>query len=246
MKNINLTRRRFAQFAGISAAGAIATACAPTAFTTAVPTVAPTRTPEPPITNGDEALQRLMRGNQRFVAELALNPSQTRARREQTAGGQMPFAIILGCSDSRVTPEYVFDQGIGDLFVVRVAGNVFDDNVALGSIEYAVEHFHSPLLLVLGHEKCGAVEATIETLDQTEPLPGKIGEIVKLIRPAAEQTKGQAGDWLDHAVRANVLHVVEQLKKAAPFISKLQADGTLKIVGAYYALKTGAVEILNT
>lgn len=183
------------------------------------------------MTNGDEALQRLMRGNQRFVAELAKNPNQTITRREEVAGGQMPFAIVLGCADSRVTPSIIFDQGIGDLFIVRLAGNVFDNSVGVGSLEYAAEHFHSPLLMVMGHEKCGAVEATLDVVEHPAEIPGKIGNIVELIKPSVEQTKGQPGDWVDNAARANVLHAVEQLKNADPFISKLQADGKLKIVG---------------
>lgn len=241
MKNSHsLSRRRFIQLTSVTAVGAFAAACSPIIVRSAVPP-----TPEPPVTNGDEALARLVRGNARFVAALASNPNQTIERREQVAGGQTPFAIILGCSDSRVAPEIVFDQGIGDLFVVRVAGNVFDNSVGLGSIEYAAEHFHSSLLMVLGHEKCGAVESTIEAIQQNATVPGKIADIVAAIQPVVEQVKNQSGDLLNNAIRANVLHVVDQLRNADPFITKLQADGKLKIVGAYYALQSGKVEILT-
>lgn len=200
--------------------------------------------PEPPLTNGDEALQRLMRGNARFVAAQAKNPNQSAERREQVAEGQMPFAIILGCSDSRVPLEIIFDQGLGDIFVVRVAGNIFDDAVVLGSIEFAAEVFHSPLLLVLGHAQCGAVTAAIEAVRHNKTAPGKIGEIVQAIRPVVEQVQGQPGDWLDNAVRANVRHVVKQLQNA-DWLKTFQSAGTLKIVGAYYALQNGQVELLD-
>lgn len=234
-----LSRRRFIQIAGMSAAGAVAVACAP-----ATPTASPAPTLEPPVTNADEALARLVRGNQRYVAALSVSPNQTIERRDQVSGGQMPFAIILGCSDSRVPPELVFDQGIGDLFIIRLAGNVYDGGIGVGSIEYAVETFKSPLLMVLGHESCGAVSATIKSIQTNTTLPGKLDTIVQAIRPAFEQTQGQPGDQLDNVIHANVLNVVAQLKAADPFISQAQADGKLKIVGAHYNLKTGAVTLL--
>lgn len=243
------SRRRLFQIAGVSAAGAFANACAPVVLAPAPLTStlpATMLTPEPPITNAEEALARLMRGNQRYVAALSVSPNRTIERREQVAGGQMPFAIVLGCSDSRVTPGLVFDQGIGDLFVIRLAGNLFDDNAGVGSIEYAVHEFNCPLLLVLGHDKCGAVEATIESIEHQTTLPGKLDSIVQAIRPAVEEVQGKPGDLLDNAINANVLHVVAQLKNADPFISKAQADGKLKIIGARYGLKTGAVELFSS
>lgn len=197
------------------------------------------------MTTGDEALQRLLRGNRRFVAAMAANPNQTVERRAQVAYKQTPFAVILGCSDSRVPLEIIFDQGIGDLFVVRLAGNVFDNGMGLGSIEFAVEYFHSPLLMVLGHERCGAVQSTIEAMERNATVPGKIANIVAAIKPVVEQVRGQPGDLLDNAVQANVRHVVNQLQNAGPIVKNLQAEGKLKIVGAYYALQTGQVEILN-
>lgn len=244
--NRPLSRRQLLGLAGIAAAGTFAAGCAPLPTTplSATPLPVPTRTPEPPVTNAAEALARLTAGNQRYVTQLSISPNQTIERREQVSGGQTPFAVILGCSDSRVPPEIVFDQGIGDLFVVRVAGNIFDNSVGLGSIEYAVEHFHCPLLLVLGHEKCGAVQATIDTLGHPEPLPGKIGNIVEAIKPAVEQAQGETGELLDNAVRANIRRVVSQLQGADPFLTELQAAGKLKITGARYALTSGAVEIL--
>jgi len=227
--------------AGVAAAGAVAVACAPTAR---VPL--PTRVPEPPVTTGDEALARLMRGNERFVAQLIANPNQSIERREEVAGGQTPFAIILGCADSRVPPEIIFDQGLGDLFVVRLAGNVFDASMGVGSIEYAVEHFHCPLLMVLGHQACGAVEATVDSVKTNSTPPSKIADLVQALTPPVLATQGQAGDWLDNAVQANVLHVVDQLKNADPFITVALSSGKLKLVGAYYNLQSGKVDLLDT
>lgn len=176
---------------------------------------------------------------------MTANPHQTVERRKQVADKQNPFAVILGCSDSRVPLEIIFDQGIGDLFVVRLAGNVFDSDMGLGSIEFAVESFHSPLLMVLGHARCGAVQSSIEALDRNATVPGKIASIVDAIKPVVEQVRGQPGDLVTNAVHANVRHVVEQLRNADPIVKTLHASGKLKIVGACYDLQTGQVEILN-
>jgi carbonic anhydrase len=192
----------------------------------------------------DEALERLMRGNGRFAAGVAANPNQTVERRAQVAGGQMPFAVMLGCSDSRVPLEIIFDQGLGDLFVVRVPGNIFDDNIVLGSLEFAAQAFQSPLLMVLGHEKCGAVAATIEAVQGNTTLPGKVANIFGAIKPVVELVKDKPGNLWENAVRANVMHVTRQLSSADSFITKRQADGALKIVGAVYSLDLGKVEII--
>lgn len=192
----------------------------------------------------EDPLERLLRGNERFVAQRALYPNQSPERREQVVPAQVPFAVILGCSDSRVPLEIVFDQGIGDLYVVRVAGNVLDDMV-LGSIEFAIEQFQPPLLMALGHAKCGAATATVRAVQENTVVTGKIASIVDAIRPVVEQVKEQPGDLVDNVVRANVLHVVEQLRRADPFIKPYLTENKLKIVGAYYALDTGKVEILN-
>ena len=152
----------------------------------------------------DEALARLMEGNQRFVSGRAIHPNQTVERRAALAGGQTPIAIVLTCSDSRVAPELYFDQGLGDLFVIRNAGNVLDDH-ALGSMEYAVDHLHVPLILVVGHGKCGAVSAAVAGAH----APGHIQSIVDSIAPVVDGIKDQPGDKLDNAVRANARHVAE-------------------------------------
>src|SRR5262249_38482358 len=132
-----------------------------------------------------------------------------------------------------------------DLFVIRHAGNVFDNHVGVASIEFAINQFHCPLLMVLGHDNCGAVTAALDAFEQNKILPGKLDSIVQAIRPAIEQSHDQSGNHLDNAINANVLYVMNQLKNADPFISQAYADGKLKIVGARYDLKSGAVKMLS-
>lgn len=186
-----------------------------------------------------EALNRLVEGNQRFVAGTATHPHQSVDRRTQLAQGQKPFAIILTCSDSRVAPELYFDQGLGDLFVIRNAGNVVDDHV-LGSIEYAVEHLHVGLIVVVGHEKCGAVAAAVAG----GKVPGHIGSIVESISPAVAKSRAQPGDKTDNAVRANARHSSDGVAHAQPIIEAATREGKVKVVAARYDLATGKVEIL--
>lgn len=192
--------------------------------------------PAPSKNPSDEALKRLLAGNKRFVSQTMAHPDQTVERRLDQAGGQTPFAIIVSCSDSRVGPEVVFDQGIGNLFVVRTAGEVVTD-VAMGSIEYAAAHLGCPLIMVVGHEKCGAVKAT---LDGGE-APGSIGSIVNLIKPAVDKAKGQGGDVLDNAIKNNAILVSETIA-ASPIIKEKLAAGSLKIVRGVYDLDEGIVK----
>lgn len=187
-----------------------------------------------------EALAKLLAGNRRYFSGLPTSRSLAAARRKEVATGQRPFAVVVCCSDSRVGPEVVFDQGLGDIFVVRTAGEVVDD-VGLGSIEYAVEHLHSPLVVVLGHERCGAVTAAIEGGD----APGHIGALVKAIAPAVEESKGAPGDAIDNAVRAQIGAVVRQLRSAEPIVAELVHAGKVAVVGARYDLDTGAVEVVE-
>jgi carbonic anhydrase len=194
---------------------------------------------KPDVVSADEALKRLVDGNKRNVFGKLMHPNQTRVRRGEVEGGQHPFAIILGCSDSRVPPEVIFDQGLGDIFVVRVAGNIADDAV-LGSIEYAAEHLHAPLIMVLGHSNCGAVAATIKGGELAGHLPG----IVDAIRPAVEKTKGQQGDAVSNAARANVQMVVDQLRSCKPVLANLVRSGDLKVAAAFYDIGSGKVELL--
>ena len=198
---------------------------------------------EPPGVSADEALARLMEGNARFAAALPSYPDQTPERRTTVAGGQHPIAVVVGCSDSRVAPELAFDQGLGDLFVIRVAGNVVDDN-ALGSVEYALAELHVPLVVVLGHGRCGAVKATLDLAVQGGEAPGHIQSLVKAIQPAVAQARTQGGDTLDAAIIANVGHVVGLLKTSEPIVGKLVDAEQVKIVGARYDLDTGQVAIV--
>ena len=181
-------------------------------------------------------LDVLKEGNRRFVEGRMLHDHQDMQRLVEVAKGQHPIAIIVGCSDSRVTPEIIFDQGLGDLFVVRVAGNVVDDH-ALGSIEYAAEHLHTSLIVVLGHDRCGAVQAAISGDD----APGHIQSIVESIRPAVDAAKSEPGDLLDNAIDQNVRRVVKQLQTSQPILQPQIQAGQLQVVGARYLLDSGAV-----
>ncbi len=193
----------------------------------------------PTTMNADHALQTLLEGNKRYVADQTMHPHQSSERRNEVVAGQSPFAIVLTCSDSRVPAEILFDQGIGDVFVVRTAGNVADD-VAVGSIEYAAEHLGSPLVVVLGHQKCGAVAATVDGGE----APGHIASIVKIIRPAVKEVQGQPGNVVENAVLANVRRTVDQIAHSQPMLAHLGHEGKLKVVGAYYSLETGEVTVV--
>lgn len=195
--------------------------------------------PTPTTLTPDEALEKLMQGNQRYVQNKQQDPNQTVARIKAVAEGQAPFAAILGCADSRVVPEIAFDQGIGDLFVVRVAGNLATTE-DIASEEFAVGVLGAKLLMVLGHQSCGAVEAAIEGGE----LPGVIESLVYAIRPAVEASEGQPGDRLTNAVKENVRLQVQRLKTSS-VISQAEQEGKLKVVGAYYELDTGEVSLLT-
>jgi carbonic anhydrase len=185
----------------------------------------------------DQAVSALHAGNDRYVHDH-LAPKHFPAERHQLAAGQQPYAIVLACADSRVAPELLFDESLGKLFVVRVAGNVIDP-VVLGSIEYAAEHLHSHLLVVLGHEGCGAVKAT---LDGGTPPPN-IAELTKRIAPAVEKTKGKG---MDAAVAENVRLQMAAALSASPMLSEMAKKKEIRIVGAVYHLETGTVEWLGT
>ena len=195
----------------------------------------------PSTLDADEALKLLLAGNQRFVEGnlKSVTRDEMAQRRAELVQGQKPFAIVLCCSDSRVGPEIVFDQELGNLFVVRTAGEVLDA-AAIGTIEYGVVHLGSSLLLVLGHEQCGAVAAAVA--DAREP--GHIGSIVKAIRPAVARTKDEPSDALQNAVRANVQNIAVQLRSTGPVLSKAAQAGRLKVTGAVCSLKTGKVELV--
>jgi len=184
----------------------------------------------------DSVLAELKAGNARHVQHRYLHPHETAARQRELVAEQHPHAEILSCADSRVPPEIIFDQGLGDLFVVRVAGNVATDT-EIGSLEYGAAHLHILFLVVLGHENCGAVTAAV----QGGEAEGHIAAIVNLLKPAVEKSGGMPGDPIANAVRANVQLVVQQLRSSTPVLSELVAQGKLKIVGGVYSLDTGKV-----
>jgi carbonic anhydrase len=188
-----------------------------------------------PVT-ADSALAELRAGNAHHVAHQYRHPHETAERQRQLASGQHPHAEVLSCSDSRVPTELIFDQGLGDLFIVRVAGNVVSDT-ELGSLEYGAEHLHVPLLLVLGHQRCGAVTAAVEGGEAV----GHIGALIDLIRPAVEKTRGLPGDAVENAVKANVEMMVKRLRTSTPTLAELVSHGKLRVVGAVYSLDTGKV-----
>jgi carbonic anhydrase len=199
---------------------------------------------EPTVTNPTEALERLKAGGERFASGGVHRPDQDTTYRATLAAGQHPFACVLSCVDSRVPPEIVFDQGLGDLFVVRTAGQVLDHAV-LGSIQYGVAELKIPLLVVVGHEKCGAVKATLEAVEKNSAPSGTdIDALVTAIKPAVVAVEEEKpADKLDAAVRHNVTNIVADLGTKA-ILSAAVAAGTLKIVGARYDLDTGEVEWL--
>ena len=183
----------------------------------------------------DRALQQLMEGNQRFVNGKRQNPHQDMARLTEIAKTQNPFAAILSCSDSRVPSEIIFDQGFGDLFICRVAGNIATPE-EIGSLEFGTLVLGAKVIMVMGHERCGAVAATIKGAQ----VPGQIASLLEAIKPAVKNSESQTGDQLENAIKANVLLQIEKLK-ASPVISGLIKEEKLKIVGGYYDLDTGVI-----
>jgi len=171
-----------------------------------------------------------------------IHPNQSAERQAEVAQGQHPWAAILGCIDSRVPPELVFDQGLGDLYVARTAGQVIDD-IVIGSLEYGVEE-GVKLIMVLGHQSCGAVKATINTIETGGHAEGKIAALVEAITPAVVEAESQPGDLVDNAVRANVALEVAYLN-SSHIISSALGQGAIKLVGARYDLESGAVSIIS-
>src|ERR1700730_3486292 len=191
----------------------------------------------------DAALKRLMKGNERY-AEGESRRHDFKREREALVGGQNPFAAILSCADSRIAPEYAFDSGRGDLFVCRVAGNFASDEM-IARIEDAAAGLRTPLTLVLGHDKCGAVDATIKSLKDDKPLPGHIPSLVTAIAPAVKAALPKGEDTLKNAIRQNVIDNVAKLKSATPILSAAVEQNKLKVVGGIYRLKNGSVEMIS-
>ncbi|WP_414577506.1 carbonic anhydrase [Anabaena sp. CCY 9402-a] len=243
MSRINgfIGRRNFLLLAGGSGLALAATTVGGSLIKdTQETTIADVNPANPNVVDPQQALKRLMLGNQRFVESKPQYPNQSRKRLQAITQGQYPFATILGCADSRVPTEIIFDQGLGDLFVARVAGNVASD-MAIGSIEYATSVLGSQLIVVLGHSKCGAVAAAMKN----EPLPGRIGYVIEGIKPALNSVKKTSQNIEEAAVIANIQYQAKKLLQKSVILAKLVRQGKLKIVGGVYDIDTGKVSILT-
>lgn len=195
------------------------------------------------VLSSDAALERLRLGNARYVAGVSLR-HDFKHERKTLAGGQNPYAAILSCADSRIAPEYAFDSGRGDLFVCRVAGN-FANEETIASLEYSVAVLGVPLMLVLGHDSCGAVDAAIKSLKDGTTLPGHLPSLVAGIAPAVKAVSQQAGDTLAKAIRQNVIDTVAKLSSATPILSAAVEQKKLKVVGGVYRLRDGKVDTIG-
>lgn len=191
-----------------------------------------------------DGLAMLVEGNKRFMENHPVHPDQTLERIRDLKKGQHPYAVIVSCSDSRVPPELIFDQGLGDLFVIRNAGNIIGD-YELGSVEYAVEHLHTPLVIVLGHTQCGAVGAFIE--HKKDSVPNHIQKIIDYIKSEPEEMgiNEDSVGYYDRAIEANLLHGVHTLQNSEPVLAKLVKRGKVKVIGALFNLETGRIAILE-
>jgi carbonic anhydrase len=223
---------------GFAAASAIALALGNTA---GAKDVKPPPKPQN-VLSPDAALERLRQGNQRYIDGVSKR-HDFKHEREALAGGQNPYAGILSCADSRIAPEYAFDSGRGDLFVCRVAGN-FANPDGIASLEYAVAILNTPLILVLGHDSCGAVDATIKSLKDGTTLPGHLPSLVAAIEPAVKAVSREPGNLLDNATRQNVIDNVAKLKSATPILSAAVEQKKLKVVGGIYRLRDGRVDMI--
>ena len=222
---------------GLAAAAAAGFAAAPRAL------AAPAATPKPEnVVSPEAALDRLMKGNARYVEGISRR-HDFRHEREALSRGQNPFAAVLSCADSRIAPELCFDTARGDLFVCRVAGNFASDDM-VASFEYAVQVLNAPLIMVLGHEACGAVDATIKSIKDGTTLPGHLPALVTALSPAVKDVQGAPGDLLANAIRRNVTLNVEKLKATAPILKSFFDGKKINVVGAIYELKSGRVQLV--
>ncbi len=244
MSRINgfVGRRNLLKLVGVGGASIAATAASSILWSkdeaVAQQQSTPVQKPQP--VSPDAGIKRLVEGNKRFVDGKRLNPNQSKLRLQETSVAQYPFAAILGCSDSRVPGEIVFDQGLGDLFVVRLAGNIVAQE-AIGSLEFATAVLGAQTIMVLGHTRCGAVSAAIKG----DPLPGRIGIFVEEIKPAVERVRNKTGNIEENAVIANVQYQVARLGESSTILAGLIKEGKLKIVGGYYDLATGKVNMIS-
>ena len=237
-RHATLARRNFLQAAGFAAAGlALASRAA----------LAKESSKEPPkpgnVLSPDAALERLMKGNARYIDGVTAR-HDFKHEREPLSAGQNPFAAVLGCADSRIAPELCFDTARGDVFVCRVAGNFANDDI-VASLEYAVAVLNTPLIMVLGHDACGAVDAAIKSVKDGTTLPGHLPSLVTALKPAVDAVKDKPGDMLVNAIRSNVALNVDKLKAAAPILKVAVDDKKIRVVGGVYELKTGRVALLG-
>jgi carbonic anhydrase len=189
-------------------------------------------------------LKLLKEGNRNFITDSAYRRVEGREKRLELAQGQTPFAVLVSCSDSRVPPELLFGRGLGELFIVRNAGNIVDTS-ALGSIEYGVVQLGVPLIVVMGHQRCGAVDAAVSVVRDNAVFPGSIGDMIEPIIPAVLSVRDKPGDLLDNAVRANISRIVRRLRESEPTLLDPQREGRLKVVGAHYSLEHGTVDFFD-
>lgn len=233
----HVSRREFVKFSGLAAGVA----------GLALPATGQAADKEPVKRDPDSVLARLLEGNERFAKGEAAQPRRKPTDFAALAEGQAPVAVIVSCADSRVAPELIFDEGVGDLFVVRVAGNIISGaGVSVkGSIEYAIAELGVRLILVLGHSQCGAVKAAIQHIDAKDTLPGSIGDLVDTIKPAVDAVKGKTGNALENVIKANVERGVERLKGLQPILAAAVKKDEVKVVGAVYDLRSGKVTIFK-
>ncbi len=242
---MDMNRRRLLGVAGVAAAGAALAACSKDdAPATPSPSPSTSFTPRPAITTPQAARAEIRQGNERYQRSEMNTPGVDHEARVHVAQGQEPFAVILSCADSRVPPEILLDQGFGDLFVVRVAGNIVGRS-ELGSIQYAVEHLHTPFIAAVGHSKCGAVDAAVGVVDGGAKPGGAIDDIVDHIVPAVRKAKaGHGDDLVTRAIKDNARQSRDQLLTDPMIAGKVKA-GKLEVVAAYYTLDDGRFVVLD-
>ncbi|MFL1415449.1 carbonic anhydrase [Pseudomonas fildesensis] len=236
--SLNNDRRAFLRLATVGAGALMLASALPTADIHAAPAPKPANDLNP-----QQALARLMEGNSRY-AEGVTKRHDFMSEREALVSGQNPFAAVLGCADSRIAPEYAFDTGRGDLFAVRVAGN-FVTNDGLASLEYAVAVLGTPLIMVLGHDSCGAISAGVKAVKDNAKFPGKIQGLADALKPSVNKVLKAPGDLLENAIAQNVIDTVAQLKRQSSLLGDALAKGTLQIVGGIYKLHSGKVELIG-
>lgn len=232
-RTTRLNRRNLLKFAGLGAALALS------------PRLASAEEMQPAMTPA-EALEKLKQGNEKFVTDANACAVRLVEKRSELAKGQAPWATILTCSDSRVTPELIFGGvSLGELFVVRNAGNILEV-AGLGSIEYGAEHLHAPLVVVMGHKRCGAVSAACDVASNGTQLEGSIARMIEPIIPVALAARRETGDFVDNTVRANASHGAARIAAESTIIAGLVKAGKVRIVAAYYDLDSGRVEFMGT